>query len=109
MEDIEKTLRRYWKKYGIISKSIQRNPYSIDSDNILLGNGLNINLKSHKLSDFDYMNICKNCTEKSLCTEGIAAMRLTTDMKLQPCLIRSDHCLDRLWWLLWRSYNSIFQ
>ena len=91
MDAIEDLLQ---KKYGIIQKSIYRNVYSIDSDNILLGNGLNVNLKSNELKNFNYMNICENCSVKHLCTEGIAAMRLTTDMKLQPCLIRPDHCLN---------------
>lgn len=91
MSAIEGLLR---KKYGIIQKSIYRNIYSIDSDNILLSNGLSVNLKSNELKDFNYMNICEKCSQKHLCSEGIAAMRLTTDMKLQPCLIRSDHCLN---------------
>lgn len=91
MEAIENLLQ---EKYGIVKKSVYRNPYSIDSNNILLGNGLNVNLKSNELKSFNYMNICESCSQKHLCTEGIAAMRLTTDMKLQPCLIRSDHCLN---------------
>lgn len=91
MDDIEDLLK---EKYGIIQKSVYHNIYSIDSDNILLGNGLNVNLKSNELKNFNYMNICEHCSRKHLCTEGIAAMRLTTDMKLQPCLIRSDHCLN---------------
>lgn len=91
MDSIEKILQA---RYGIKKKSVHHNPYSIDSENLLLENGLNINLKNNELKNFDYMNICENCTKKNLCTEGIAAMRLTTDMKLQPCLIRSDHCLD---------------
>ena len=97
MDAIENLLQ---EKYGIVQKSVYRNPYSIDSDNILLGNGLNVNLKSNELKGFNYMNICENCSQKHLCTEGIAAMRLTTDMKLQPCLIRSDHCLNL------KSYNG---
>ena len=91
MAEIEKLLR---EKYGIISKAVYHNPYNLDSDNIVLSNGLNINLKSNKLGTFDYMNICGFCSQKHLCIEGVAAMRLTTDMKLQPCLIRADHCLD---------------
>ena len=91
MKNIEGLLQ---KKYGIIRKSIYRNMYSIDSDNILLDNGLNVNLKSNELRNFNYMNMCDDCSKRQLCTEGIAAMRLTTDMKLQPCLIRSDHCLN---------------
>lgn len=91
MKTIESLLQ---KKYGIIQKSVYHNIYSIDSDNILLGNGLNVNLKSNELRNFNYMNICDDCSQRRLCTEGIAAMRLTTDMKLQPCLIRYDHCLN---------------
>ena len=91
MNAIEKMLQ---ERYGVKKKSVHHNPYSIDSANLLLENGLNINLKNNELKNFDYMNICENCTKKNQCTEGIAAMRLTTDMKLQPCLIKSDHCLD---------------
>lgn len=91
MKNIENLLQ---KKYGIIQKSVYHNIYSIDSDNILLSNGLNVNLKSNELKNFNYMNICDDCSRRQQCTEGIAAMRLTTNMKLQPCLIRSDHCLD---------------
>lgn len=91
MIEIEELLH---KKYGVIKKSIHHNPHSIDSDNILLGNGLNVNLKKNELGNFEYMNICESCPQKHLCVEGVAAMRLTTDMKLQPCLIRDDHCLD---------------
>lgn len=91
MKNIEDLLQ---KKYGIVQKTVYRNIYSIDSDNILLNNGLNVNLKSNELRNFNYMNICDDCSKRQLCTEGIAAMRLTTDMKLQPCLIRPDHCLN---------------
>ena len=91
MKEIEELLH---KKYGVIHNSIHHNPYSIDSKNIVLGNGLNVNLKINELGNFGYMNICESCSQKHLCVEGVAAMRLTTDMKLQPCLIRSDHCLN---------------
>ena len=91
MKEIEELLH---KKFGVIHKSIHNNQYSIDSDNIVLGNGLNVNLKKNELGKFGYMNICESCSQKHLCVEGVAAMRLTTDMKLQPCLIRSDHCLN---------------
>ncbi len=91
MKEIESLLQM---KYGILVKSDFKNPYSIDSENLLLSNRLNINLKTHELKDFQYMNACESCTIKNICTEGIAAMRLTTDMKLQPCLLRNDNSLQ---------------
>lgn len=91
MKEIEELLG---KKYGILVKSDFKNPYSMNSENLLLRNGLNINLKTHELKDFQYMNACESCTIKEICTEGIAAMRLTTDMRLQPCLLRADNSLQ---------------
>ena len=100
MKEIEHLLH---KKYGVIRKGIHHNLYNIDSENIVLGNGLNVNLKKNQLGNFSYMNICEACSQKHLCVEGVAAMRLTTDMKLQPCLIRADHCLNL------RPYNGNYE
>lgn len=82
------------KRFGIYDSFVYPNPHSIDSCNLILKTGLNVNLKVNQLRDFHYMNICDSCPRKSMCIEGIAAMRLTSDFKLRPCLIRNDQYLD---------------
>jgi cyclic pyranopterin phosphate synthase len=52
--------------------------------------GLQIEIKNHKLGDLAPYNVCSDCDKKSSCKEGIFALRLTHDGKLQPCMDRPD-------------------
>lgn len=67
---------------------------NIESLNLILGKALNVNLKVNQLKDLDYMNYCANCSKKNFCIEGIAEMRLTPSLKLTPCILCNDNCLQ---------------
>lgn len=91
MEEIQHILAR---RYGIVNDAAYINPYSLESKNVVLKNGLNINLKVNKLNNIGFLKSCNKCLAKEQCLEGIKAVRLTTNATIQPCLLRKDNCLD---------------
>ena len=54
-------------------------------------NGLNVEIKNNRVSDYSFFKSCKTCGFKKTCKEGIFAMRLDNNGNLQPCLIRDDN------------------
>ena len=93
MEEIEAWLDA---KFTIRTRVVHSNPYSLDSLDVTLGNGLHVNLKNRQLRDTQFLNACATCAQRPFCTEGITAVRLTTAGMLQPCLLRDDLSLDLL-------------
>lgn len=80
-----------FKRYGIIEEMNKVNQYSLDSTQLVLGNHARINLKTSELRKHNFLNSCKDCFCRDYCIEGISAIRLRTDLHLQPCLLRDDN------------------
>ena len=89
MKDIEIFLD---KNFGIINKKKIKNDFSLESIHVVLKNGVIVNLKTSELRNANFLKSCANCMEKEYCREGISAVRLCTDYKIQPCLFRNDNC-----------------
>ena len=90
MENIEKYIK---KMYAVKNEYIHHNRNSLPSRRLLLANGCTINLKINQLNTINVFGCCSSCTEKEYCIEGIAAIRVTQDGNIQPCLLRTDNCL----------------
>lgn len=100
-ESIKKYYVEFDEIYELIYKNFQIekeknfvNNYSISSKRLYLQNGGIVNLKVNKLSDYRFLKSCLSCSKKEFCKEGIAAIRLTTNGKIKPCLFRNDNMLD---------------
>ena len=87
--DIEQLLNT---RFGIETAFERFNPYSLPSKELVLNNGVHINLKINQLNSVGYLNACSNCPVKKYCIEGITAVRLSSNNTLQPCLFRNDNC-----------------
>lgn len=92
--DFEDIYNQITAIYKIAKEENYQNKYSITSKRLYLEKGGIINLKINKLSDFNFLNSCSNCSKKEFCKEGIAAIRLTTDGQIKPCLFRDDNRFD---------------
>lgn len=89
MKEIEKILN---EKFGIVNKKKVDNAYSLESTHVSLNNGVVVNLKTSELRHANFLKSCRDCEVKEFCTEGICAVRLCTDYRIQPCLFRNDNC-----------------
>lgn len=78
-------------KYGIKEQNIIHNNYSLDSTQLILRNDVKVNLKTSQLRKQNFLNTCKECNCRDYCIEGISAIRLRTDLAIQPCLLRDDN------------------
>ena len=90
MEQIKQFLDEH---IGVVGENEYINKYSINSQNIVLKNGVNVNLKVNSLKNENYLLKCKTCHIKEKCIEGIKAVRLTAEGNIQPCLLRNDNLL----------------
>lgn len=81
------------KNIGITNIEKVSNNFSLESTHIILKNGVIVNLKTSELRNANFLKSCTNCMKKDFCLEGITAIRLCTDYKIQPCLFRNDNCL----------------
>lgn len=72
------------------------NDFSLPSTRLTLENGGTINLKTTKLNTVSFLNSCETCDKRDVCVEGIAAIRLTADGVVKPCLFRDDNTFDLL-------------
>ncbi len=101
------------KNIGIINKEKVCNDFSLESTHVFLKNGVMVNLKTSQLRNAHFLKSCIDCKEKSFCTEGISAVRLCTDYRIQPCLLRNDNCLsihpccDNLEYIFLEYFNSV--
>lgn len=89
MQELEYYLE---ERFGIVDKNEVQNPYSLKSTHVLLTNGILVNLKTSELRNARFLRSCETCKIKEFCTEGICAVRLCTDYRIQPCLFRNDNC-----------------
>ena len=94
------------KKYLIQNKYECINHNSINSIRLTIKGGGTINLKVNQLRDFDFLKHCSNCAKKIICKEGIAAIRLTNDGLIKPCLFRDDLCFDLANYLCNHGYET---
>lgn len=110
MGEIENFLE---KNIGIESIEKVSNDFSLESTHITLKNGVTVNLKTSELRYANFLKSCAECKEKTFCTEGIAAVRLCTDYRIQPCLVRNDNCFsinpycDNLEYALLEYFNNL--
>lgn len=74
-------------------------PHSLPATRWAWGDGLVVELKTHRLGDVAPWRACPSCPARSRCGEGIRALRLTHDGRLLPCLDRPDLGVDlaRAW------------
>lgn len=90
-DEIETIIRKKWTVDKIVD---YENPFSLPSKRLFLHDGCVINLKISQLNEHNVFKSCKECKYKYLCVEGIKAIRITNDGRLQPCLLRIDNTLD---------------
>ena len=91
MEQIKQFLDEH---KGVVGENEYINKHSINSQNIVLKNGVKVNLKVNSLKNENYLLKCKTCYIKEKCIEGIKAVRLTAEGNIQPCLLRNDNVLS---------------
>lgn len=84
------------KRHHICEVCYQENNFSLPSTHLILEKGGTINLKTTKLNTVSFLNSCETCAKRDLCIEGIAAIRLTTDGIVKPCIFRDDNVFDLL-------------
>lgn len=65
-------------------------PDSLPTTRMRWHDGLVVELKTSRLGDAAPWTSCASCAVRARCREGIFALRLTHDGRLQPCLDRSD-------------------
>lgn len=97
------------KKYRISHSIKYTNPYSLDSQRLILQEGGIINLKVNPLSEADFLKACRTCSQKKLCIEGISAIRLTSDGVIKPCLFRDDLTYDLLSSLKTKTMDKVLE
>lgn len=95
--------------YCIDSSAIHRNMYSLDSQRLKLRGGGEINLKVNQLNESNFLKACQSCSKKRYCTEGISAIRLTTEGIIKPCLFRDDLTYDLLSDIYNRDMNEVIE
>lgn len=72
------------------------NDFSLPSTRLTLEKGGTINLKTTKLNTVSFLNGCEACDKRDVCVEGIAAIRLTADGVVKPCIFRDDNTFNLL-------------
>lgn len=90
-EDIADLIRQ---RYSINEVCQYTNIYSLPSTRLILEGGGIINLKTTKLNSVSFLKSCAICSKCNICVEGIAAIRLTTDGVVKPCMFRDDNTFD---------------
>ncbi len=71
-------------------------PHSLPTTHLVWRDGLRVELKDRRLGDLAPWRACGACPARAQCREGIFALRLTHDGRLQPCMDRPDLALDVL-------------
>lgn len=69
-------------------------PDSLPTTHFLWLDGLRVEVKDSHLGAFAPYGACGPCAKRVQCREGIVALRLTHDGRLQPCMDRPDLSLD---------------
>ncbi len=84
------------RRYPISGTYQYINDFSLPSTRLTLADGGTINLKTTKLNTVSFLNGCDVCDKREVCVEGIAAIRLTADGIVKPCIFRDDNTFDLL-------------
>lgn len=71
-------------------------PHSLATTHLIWSDGLRVEVKDRRLGDLAPWGACPACPKRRQCREGIFALRLTHDGRLQPCMDRPDLALDLL-------------
>ena len=92
-------------------------PDSLATTHLRWHDGLEVEIKDQRLGDIAPYGACLTCPTRSQCREGILALRLLHDGRLQPCLDRPDLALDLVGILrrqgeaaaleAWRAYGDL--
>jgi len=69
-------------------------PDSLPTTHLLWLDGLRVEVKDSHLGAVAPYRACGPCPKRAQCREGIVALRLTHDGRLQPCMDRPDLSLD---------------
>ncbi len=93
-------------KYEIVEEQKWTNSNSIDSWRLYLKGGGVINLKINQLNKFNFLKNCSNCPKIVYCKEGIAAIRLTSNGLIKPCLFREDLKFDLIGYLNTHTFDE---
>ncbi len=68
-------------------------PYSLPTEHLHYGKMI-VEIKHERLGKFAPYHMCKSCSQRKICREGIHAARLTPDGLLVPCMLRRDQAFD---------------
>jgi len=69
-------------------------PDSLPTTHLIWADGLRVELKDQHLGEVAPYRACASCPKRPQCREGIVALRLMHDGRLQPCMDRPDLAFD---------------
>ena len=69
-------------------------PDSLPTTHLIWADGLRVELKDQHLGNVAPYKACAACPKRPQCREGIVALRLMHDGRLQPCMDRPDLAID---------------
>jgi cyclic pyranopterin phosphate synthase len=87
--DVFKVITRVHSKSYDLFESIDEN--CLPTLLVRFSDGLNVEIKNKRVSEYSFFKSCKACKYKNTCKEGIFAMRLDKHGNLKPCLVRDDN------------------
>jgi cyclic pyranopterin phosphate synthase len=73
---------------------VEPDPHSLPTHRARWADGLEVEIKSERLGAHAPWAACATCPARPTCREGILALRLTHEGRLQPCLDRGDLGVD---------------
>lgn len=89
-----KALLEVVESLPIEHRRIEDDPYSLPVLVLRLHDGTELEVKHQEVGDRALFASCTRCSVRSLCREGIFALRLTPAGRLQPCIVREDNDFD---------------
>lgn len=84
-------LRGPWAKEAVADDA-----NSLDATRLSWTDGLNVEVKTARLGDVAPWQACRTCDKRPGCREGIFALRLTPEGRLQACMDRPDLSISLL-------------
>ncbi len=69
-------------------------PHSLPTLRVSWADGLEVEVKDHRLGDVAPWKACATCPVRAQCGEGVHAIRLTHTGSLRPCMDRPDLAID---------------
>ncbi|MCA9547131.1 MAG: radical SAM protein [Myxococcales bacterium] len=77
-----------------MARRLEPDPHSLPTTHLFWADGLRVELKDRHLGELGPWSACDGCPARARCREGIFALRLTHDGRLQACMDRPDLSLD---------------